>query len=117
MEGHKGAEVVGKSSDTKVDDVVVLTPEKRHAYDQFVKYDDAKGQLYILEDLEVDKSYSELRASYSAKACRRKFSVVLVSSQRERRRRRRKEEGRRKVFDDVVKVEGNYWTWRKHAGV
>ena len=56
-EGTKGADVVGKSSDTKVDDVVVLTPEKRHAYDQFVKYDDAKGQLFILEDLEVDKSY------------------------------------------------------------
>ena len=82
-EGTKGAEVVGKSSDTKVDDVVVLTPEKRHAYDQFVKYDDAKGQLYILEDLEVDKSY-ELRASYSAKTPG-KVSVVLVSSQRERR--------------------------------
>ena len=44
-EGTKGAEVVGKSSDT-VDDVVVLTPEKRHAYDQFVKYDDAKGTIH-----------------------------------------------------------------------
>ena len=42
-EGQKGAEVVGKSSDTKVDDVVTLTPEKRHAYDQFVKYDDERA--------------------------------------------------------------------------
>ena len=92
-EGTKGAEVVGKSSDTKVDDVVVLTPEKRHAYDQFVKYDDAKGQLYILEDLEVDKSY-ELRASYSAKTPG-KVSVVLVSSQRERREEGEKEEGKK----------------------
>ncbi len=92
-EGTKGADVVGKSSDTKVDDVVVLTPEKRHAYDQFVKYDDAKGQLYILEDLEVDKSY-ELRASYSAKTPG-KVSVVLVSSQRERREEGEKEEGKK----------------------
>ena len=91
-EGTKGADVVGKSSDTKVDDVVVLTPEKRHAYDQFVKYDDAKGQLFILEDLEVDKSY-ELRASYSAKTPG-KVSVVLVSS-RERREEREKEEGKK----------------------
>lgn len=91
-EGTKGADVVGKSSDTKVDDVVVLTPEKRHAYDQFVKYDDAKGQLFILEDLEVDKSY-ELRASYSAKTPG-KVSVVLVSS-REQREEGEKEEGKK----------------------
>ena len=94
-ESTKGADVVGKSSDIKVDDVyddIVLTPEKRHAYDQFVKYDDTKGQLYILEDLEVDKSY-ELRASYSAKTPG-KVSVVLVSS-RERREEGEKEEGKK----------------------
>ena len=59
-----------------IDDVVVLTPAKRHLYDQFVKYDDVNGNLYILEDLEVDKSY-ELRASYSAKTPG-KVSIVLL---------------------------------------
>ena len=107
---QKAPKSLENPSDTKVDDVVVLTPEKRHAYDQFVKYDDAKGQLYILEDLEVDKSY-ELRASYSAKTPG-KVSVVLVSSQRNDEKKEKKKKERRKVFDDVVKV-GNYWTWRK----
>ena len=55
---------------------LTITPAKRHLYDQFVKYDDVNGNLYILEDLEVDKRY-ELRASYSAKTPG-KVSVVLL---------------------------------------
>ncbi|CAL6298023.1 unnamed protein product [Bathycoccus prasinos] len=55
---------------------LTITPAKRHLYDQFVKYDDVNGNLYILEDLEVDKRY-ELRASYSAKTPG-KFSIVLL---------------------------------------
>ncbi|CAL6299973.1 unnamed protein product [Bathycoccus prasinos] len=55
---------------------LTITPAKRHLYDQFVKYDDVNGNVYILEDLEVDKRY-ELRASYSAKTPG-KFSIVLL---------------------------------------
>ena len=55
---------------------LTITPAKRHLYDQFVKYDDVNGNLYILEDLEVDKRY-ELRASYSAKTPG-KVSIVLL---------------------------------------
>ena len=55
---------------------LTITPAKRHLYDQFVKYDDVNGNVYILEDLEVDKRY-ELRASYSAKTPG-KVSIVLL---------------------------------------
>ena len=55
---------------------LTITPAKRHLYDQFVKYDDSDGNVYILENLEVDKRY-ELRASYSAKTPG-KVSVVLL---------------------------------------
>ena len=57
----------------------ILTPSKRHLRDQFVKYDDESGKLYVLEDLEVEKRY-ELRASYSAKTPG-KVSVVLVEGE------------------------------------
>merc|ERR1712091_762210 len=36
---------------------LTITPAKRHLYDQFVKYDDVNGNVYILEDLEVDERY------------------------------------------------------------
>ena len=55
---------------------LTITPAKRHLYDQFVKYDDVNGNVYILEDLEVDERY-ELRASYSAKTPG-KVSIVLL---------------------------------------
>jgi hypothetical protein len=55
---------------------LTITPAKRHLYDQFVKYDDSDGNVYILENLEVDKRY-ELRASYSAKTPG-KVSIVLL---------------------------------------
>lgn len=58
---------------------LTITPAKRHLYDQFVKYDDVNGNLYILEDLEVDKRY-ELRASYSAKTPG-KVSIVLLEGE------------------------------------
>ncbi len=58
---------------------LTITPAKRHLYDQFVKYDDSDGKLYILEDLEVDKRY-ELRASYSAKTPG-KVSIVLLEGE------------------------------------
>jgi hypothetical protein len=58
---------------------LTITPAKRHLYDQFVKYDDVNGNLYILEDLEVDKRY-ELRASYSAKTPG-KVSIVLLGGE------------------------------------
>ena len=57
----------------------ILTPSKRHLRDQFVKYDDESGKLYVLEDLEVEKRY-ELRVSYSAKTPG-KVSVVLVEGE------------------------------------
>jgi hypothetical protein len=58
---------------------LTITPAKRHLYDQFVKYDDSDGNVYILENLEVDKRY-ELRASYSAKTPG-KVSVVLLEGE------------------------------------
>ena len=58
---------------------LTITPAKRHLYDQFVKYDDVNGNVYILEDLEVDERY-ELRASYSAKTPG-KVSVVLLEGE------------------------------------
>ena len=58
---------------------LTITPAKRHLYDQFVKYDDVNGNVYILEDLELDKRY-ELRASYSAKTPG-KVSIVLLEGE------------------------------------
>ena len=82
---------------------LTITPAKRHLYDQFVKYDDVNGNVYILEDLEVDKRY-ELRASYSAKTPG-KVSMVLLEGgegkgeEEESESRRQFQRSNRKLLD------------------